>query len=199
MTRGPDFHELVGDEGTPEELERLRQVHELLVAAGPPPELPHSLAEPPRMPTREPRRLWPRYRLQAGLAFAAVLAFAAFGIGYLVGGRGDSFEQIAVVPMHASTGASATGASIEVGPDDGSGNWPLELTVWGLPAAPKGSWYELSLTKGGEIAESCGTFNVGPKRTTVTMNVPYDLRSYDGWVVTAHRPGAKQAQVLLTT
>ena len=36
---GPDFRELVGDEGTPEELALLRRAHDLLVAAGPPPEL----------------------------------------------------------------------------------------------------------------------------------------------------------------
>ncbi len=44
----PDFHELVGDEGTPEELAKLRRAHDLLIAAGPPPELSPRLAEPPR-------------------------------------------------------------------------------------------------------------------------------------------------------
>ena len=43
----PDFFDLVGDEGTPEELERLRRAHDLLVAAGPPPELSPRLAEAP--------------------------------------------------------------------------------------------------------------------------------------------------------
>ena len=44
---GPDFDELVG-ELEPEEEARLRHVHELLVAAGPPPELPPALLEAPR-------------------------------------------------------------------------------------------------------------------------------------------------------
>src|SRR5947207_1389298 len=71
MTKAPEFRELVGDEGTPEELERLRRVHELLVAAGPPPELPQSLAHAPRMgrraiafhAVRRPLRLVQRPRL----------------------------------------------------------------------------------------------------------------------------------------
>ena len=45
----PDFFDLVGDEGTPEELDELRQVHELLLSSSPPP----SLAKPPR-PRRVP-------------------------------------------------------------------------------------------------------------------------------------------------
>jgi hypothetical protein len=35
MTNEPDFRDLVGDEGGREELDRLRRVHDLLVAAGP--------------------------------------------------------------------------------------------------------------------------------------------------------------------
>ena len=44
---GPNFDELVGAELPPSERERLRLVHDLLVAAGPPPELPKLLASPP--------------------------------------------------------------------------------------------------------------------------------------------------------
>ena len=52
MTPPPDFHELVGGEGTPEEQERLRRVHDLLIAAGPPPELPRRLSRAPRTGAR---------------------------------------------------------------------------------------------------------------------------------------------------
>jgi hypothetical protein len=38
---------LVGEEPTPEELSRLQHVHDLLVAAPPPPELSSHLANPP--------------------------------------------------------------------------------------------------------------------------------------------------------
>src|SRR5262249_36852154 len=47
VMKEPDFRELVGDEGTPEELAKLRRAHDLLVAAGPPPELSPRLAEAP--------------------------------------------------------------------------------------------------------------------------------------------------------
>ena len=46
MTGKPDFRDLVGEDLTPEERDRLEHVHELLIAAGPPPELPPALAEP---------------------------------------------------------------------------------------------------------------------------------------------------------
>ena len=45
-----DFDELVGAETTGAERERLRGVHELLVEAGPPPELPRELEEGPPSP-----------------------------------------------------------------------------------------------------------------------------------------------------
>ena len=41
---GPDFDELIGNELEGDERERLLRVHELLIAAGPPPELPPELA-----------------------------------------------------------------------------------------------------------------------------------------------------------
>ncbi len=39
MTRGPDFDDLVGTDVEQAERERLRRVHDLLLEAGPPPEL----------------------------------------------------------------------------------------------------------------------------------------------------------------
>ena len=44
---GPDFDQLFGDEVSGAERERLRGVHDLLVAAGPPPELSPALESPP--------------------------------------------------------------------------------------------------------------------------------------------------------
>src|SRR5437588_621917 len=68
MDRGrPEFRELVGDDLTPEERARLERVHELLVAAGPPPELPPALAEPPGESEPSPMVL-PRRRAGAILA-----------------------------------------------------------------------------------------------------------------------------------
>ena len=45
MMRGPDFDELAG-EVPAEERERLLRVHEMLVQAGPPPEIPPELEGP---------------------------------------------------------------------------------------------------------------------------------------------------------
>ena len=45
MTR--DFDDLVGGDLSPDERRRLEEVHEMLLAAGPPPDLPAALREPP--------------------------------------------------------------------------------------------------------------------------------------------------------
>src|SRR5207245_1293825 len=47
VTKVPEFDELIGADAPAEERERLRRVHELLVAAGPPAELPPSLETVP--------------------------------------------------------------------------------------------------------------------------------------------------------
>ena len=54
MTDRPDFRELVGDLPD-EERARLERVHDLLIAAGPPPELPPALVEPDPRPARRER------------------------------------------------------------------------------------------------------------------------------------------------
>ena len=87
--RAPDFFDLVGDEGTPEELAQLRRAHDMLLAAGPPPELSPRLAEAPAALTAAGRSTWGRRKGTAFLLAGAVAA-AAFGIGYLVADRGSS-------------------------------------------------------------------------------------------------------------
>src|SRR4029453_12241458 len=47
VNRPPDFRDIVGDDLSPAEEARRRRAPDLLVAAGPPPELPQRLAEPP--------------------------------------------------------------------------------------------------------------------------------------------------------
>ncbi len=195
-----DLRELVGDEGTPEELESLQRVHELLLAAGPPPELSAALERPPA--TRARVSWLPRRRRQATFALAAGLAAAAFAIGFFLGDRGaGQFEERASVPMHGVGQAKAAHASILVGNRDEVGNWPLRLEVRGLEPLPEGSWYELYLTRKGKLAAYCGAFVVRKSgATTVEMTVPYRLKGFDGWVVTAHRPGGgRSKQILMTT
>jgi hypothetical protein len=186
------FHELVGDIEDPAERERLRRVHELLLSVDAPPELPeHAVA-----PIPAPVAVLPRRRRFALALIAAALAAALFGSGYLVGGRSDDLDAVKVIPMAGVDDGRGASASIDLLPQDESGNWPLKVRLRGLePSRDRSDYYELWLTKGGKLADSCGRFTIHPGLTTVTLSVPYGLRSYDGWVVT--RRGSDR--VLLTT
>jgi hypothetical protein len=200
---GPDFFDLVGDEESPEELERLRRAHELLLAAGPPPELSPRLADAPGTP-RQGRSTWtPGRRKGSALLLAAGAAAVAFGIGFFLGDRGSgefpaNGSPIAMHPPSGS-GADSAHASVLVGDRDQVGNWPLLVRVSGLKPLPKGRWYELYLTRRGKITAWCGSFSVkGSGRTSVRFSVPYTLQGDVGWVVTTSKKQAKP-QVLLTT
>jgi hypothetical protein len=130
---------------------------------------------------RSCRRRSPRRSSAALLSFrSGALAIAAFGTGYFVGSSGDSDEPDFVLPMSGS-GASA---SLAVYPIDEAGNWPMKMTIRGLPPLPAGQRYELWLTKHGRLAASCGRFVVAEGRTIVALNAPYRLRAFDGWVIT---------------
>lgn len=187
------FHELVGDIEDPEERERLRRVHELLLSVEAPPELP---AEHAPAPVLAPVVVLPRRRRYALALIAAALAAALFGSGYLVGGRSDDVEAVRVIPMAGVNDGRGASASIELLPEDASGNWPLSVRLRGLePSKGRADYYELWLTKNGKPADSCGRFTIHAGLTTVMLSVPYGLRAYDGWVVT--RRGSDR--VLLTT
>jgi hypothetical protein len=69
-------------------------------------------------------------------------------------------------------------------PGDGSGNWPVEITVHGLPVREGGGAYALWLTRAGRPSASCGAFAVGREAATVRLNCPYRLDGFDGWAVT---------------
>jgi hypothetical protein len=187
----PNFDELVGADEPAEERERLRRAHEALLAAGPPPELPPSLAKPPgaQPPPRARRqpRAFPRRRLAASLVLAAALALAAFGAGYLAGNQGgdeEAFETDFVQRMEGTAAAPNALASIVVGKKDDDGNWPMVMTVLRLEPLPRGKRYELVLTKAGKPAVSCGTFTIDDEQTVVYLNAPYRLNAYDGWAIT---------------
>jgi len=199
----PDFDELVGTDLDTDERERLLRAHELLVAAGPPPELPPSLAEP-RAPGAEIITPFFNRRRNATVAvLAAAIAAAAFGIGYLVGGSGGSgFPKRATVVMHGTPAApSGAIASIALGNRDDAGNWELRVRVSNLDKLPAGGYYTLWLSRKGRPVAPCGSFVVGGQPTTeLHYTVAYKLKSFDGWVVTEqtrghHEPG----RVLLKT
>jgi hypothetical protein len=183
-----DFDRLVEEEPEAAERARLRRTHELLVTAGPPPDLPPALRVPPG--TRPPAQVitlpggFPRRRVAASLVAAAALALVAFGGGYLVGSDDEAFPIDFVLPMNGTDAMPQARASLEVGEIDEAGNWPMRMTVRGLPERPGRGRYQLWLTRNGELAASCGFFVVEGEKTVVYLNAPYRLRRYDDWVVT---------------
>jgi hypothetical protein len=179
--RPPEFDELVGDDLDPGDRERLRHVHDLLVAAGPPPEMSPALAAAAsdRPGTVVPFRRPSRRRLAVAGILAAAVAAAAFGAGFLLGDRSEASagEPDYVVEM-AGGGARA---SISVFTADEAGNFPMRITARGLEV---GERYELWLLRDGQRVRLCGTFAGDEGRTVVDLNAPWPLRRFDGWVVT---------------
>jgi hypothetical protein len=202
MSGRRDFDELVAGEGLDAaERARLERVHELLIDVGPPPELPPSLARAPR-PHAEVSLLPRRRRISLALV-AAALALAAFGAGYLTGGRG-AFHAAAgwkPIPMRGTAAARGASAKLIVGDLDAAGNWPLRMDVRGLKPLPHGGYYEMLLLRKGEAPVTCGAFVVHPGKTTVYLNAPYRLNGEVRWIVvrrSATRP-TPRGPVLLTT
>lgn len=169
----PDFDDLVGDDLAPDERARLERVHELLLEVGPPPE-----AAP------APIELRPRRRRGALLAIAAALAVAAFALGgALVDGSSDRTVDY-VASMEGTAAAPDASASLVVFEVDAAGNWPMELSVSGLPPASTGKPFELWLTKDGRLEAICGAFVTNADgAASVPMNAPYSFDGPIGWVV----------------
>jgi len=169
----PDFGDLVGRDIEEGERARLEHVHDLLVAAGPPPEY---VVAPPA-------QLRPRRRRAALLAIAAALAVASFAAGAAVvdhwGGPNVDFT----VTMTGTASATNATGSLVVFDIDAAGNWPMKLTVDGLPAPTGGKTFELWLTRDGKLAALCGSFLTADGSAVVPLNAPYRFDEYDGWIV----------------
>jgi hypothetical protein len=169
----PDFDELVGGDLEPAERARLERVHELLIAAGPPPE---NVRPAPAAPSRRGRGTL--------LALAAALAVAAFALGAAAvdrwGGPNVDFTET----MTGTPAAEEATGSLVVFDLDEAGNWPMELRVAGLPPARSGRPFELWLTRDGELAALCGGFlTAADGSAVVPMNAPYRFDEFDGWVI----------------
>jgi hypothetical protein len=182
--RPPEFDDLVEGVEDAKELDRLRRVHELLVEAGPPPDLSPALAAAP-VPAE--KRWWPwgsPRRVAAAFALAGALLAATFGAGYVAGESGSDEDQLAIrdtISLRSESGASGVVRLGYKGPD---GNWPMLVTVEGLEPLRGGDYYTLALTKKGKPIVTCGTFNVADRRPkTITMSAAYNLEGFDGWVV----------------
>ena len=193
MTRVPDFDELVGREGDGEDRERLRRVHELLVQAGPPPELSPEIESGPTLGMtlgRAPRK---RGRSVVLLAAAVALVALAFLAGYIAGnGNGTSGHTLSLVGTKAAPDALA---SLRVEHADAAGNWPMKLSVTGLPKLPPRGYYTVYLMRNGKPYAPCGTFVVAGKTRSisVSLNAPYQVHDGDTWVVTKQMPGHHEA------
>jgi uncharacterized protein (UPF0333 family) len=202
-----DFDELVEGVESPEERDRLRRVHELLIQAGPPPELSPALAtmpEPDEEPADEADVAWlPPRRLGAALVLAATLVLASFAVGYFAGNNrsNDGNETLKVTRTVVLHGEGAETGVVSVGEVDADGNIPMVITVRGLAPLPEGDYYSLALTKGGKPIVTCTTFNVGDRGTnTVDLVAAYDLQGFDGWAVTHwHAKTRNDSRVLWST
>ena len=188
MKRRPDFSDLVGDDLAAGERERLRRVHDLLVAAGPPPELTPALEAPPRTGDRV---TWlPRRRLTSALSLAAALAIAAFAIGFVLGGSGreSTAAQFDAVRSVELGGRGEARVVVSLGKRDRHGNYPMLVRVEGLKRQTGGNYYSLFMVDDGKPVTLCGTFNVaGPRPTAIRLNTAYGFEGYDGLMLAEYR------------
>ena len=184
MKEPVDLRELIGSDLPPEELEELGRVDGLLRSVpAPPHDVPASLTQAvAAVPLR--RRPPTRRRLAVAVAFAAVLAALAFGVGRWT--ADDRFAAEYVVAMEPTEEAPGATAVVEVGErDPESGNVELVLQVSGLPPVEDDEFYALWLEQDGEWAATCGYFSVGEGETTVRMTVSYRFRDFDSWVISS--------------
>jgi hypothetical protein len=203
MTRTPDFEDLVDIDLGHEERERLKHVHDLLVTAGPPPELTPQMERGPTLamtlgaPNR--RRIDRRVAL---LAAAVVVLVVAFLGGYLAGhGNVGTLASARTLNLVGTAQARHAQATLQVQAADPAGNWPMKLSATGLPKLPARGYYEVFLTRNGKIFAPCGTFLVKDPTAAVSvqLNAPYHLQHGDGWVVTKQVPGQREAGTVVLT
>jgi hypothetical protein len=193
MTRPPNFDDLVDADLEPAERERLRRVHDLLVTAGPPPELTPQFEAGPTLAMTLGRST--RRRVQrrgALLAAAVVVLLLAFLAGYIAGNGGNNgLANGQLLKLKGTKAAPAALASLRLQPVDASGNWPMRLSVRGLPKLPPKGYYAVFLVRNGKIYAPCGSFVVRSADSTVSvqLNAPYRLHRGDSWVVTKQLPG----------
>ena len=198
-----DFEQMVDLAGvSPEDRARMQRMHELLVSAGPPADLPLQLADAPSDVGGAQVIAFPRRRrTAAAISIAAAVAVACFSGGYVLANQAHhgSLHAVRVVGL---SGEQNSLASLRVGAADANGNWPVQLTVQGLPPLHgTDSHYLLMLTQNGKPTWVCGMFKVGKDgATTVTFSVPYRITGQTKWAVTEMTDGLKfPGHVVMTT
>jgi hypothetical protein len=202
VNRRPTFDDLIDADTTGAEREQLQQVHELLLRAGPPPELPPELEAGPNLQITLARRRHHAKRRGMLLLAAALVAFLLFVGGYAIG-NGNSgssgAKPVVTLNLKGTSEAPSAQASLEVW-HRRDGNWPMTLSVVGLQTLPPRRYYEVYVVRGGKILGSCGVFRVKQTRNpvVVTLNAPYPLQKGDSWVVTRQGAGgAEPGQTVL--
>lgn len=197
---GTDFDSLLDAHVSERDRDRLRRAHDALLRAGPLPELPASLQQPPPVAVRRlpvPPPAGPGRRVLIA-ALAATLGLAAAGAGYLL--TTEPAETIqGTAAMHATAAAPGASGVLRIGARDRAGNWPIVLRVRGLPTLPRGSYYDMYLTNKGHLVGSCGTFKTDGGTTIVHLNVPYRLGEYSGWMIRREHAQQPPSPPLLTT
>lgn len=201
MTFDPRFEELVdADELDARERARLARTHELLVAAGPPPELSPELAAGPNMfvtrrtePARPRGLVRNRYLLVAAAALVAVAAFLA---GSHTGNGG--FDAVRTIRLQPTAAAAAATGRIDIGREQNE-NWPMRIVATGLADSKPNEFYAVLLTRHGKVVGPCGWFVVHGGHVVAQLNAPYRLAGA-GWIVTRQHEGSRTpGPVLLRT
>jgi hypothetical protein len=187
----PRFEDIVDEDLSAGERERLERVHDLLVAAGPPAELPPHLERGPTLAMTLARKRRSGQRRLALLAAAIAVLAVVFVAGFAVGNSGNGLVGTHALKLVGTKQASGALASLVIQNVDEAGNWPMKLSVTGLPKLPEHGYYEVYLTRGGKPFAPCGVFVVAGKTgaISVRLNAPYNVRKGDSWVVTKQLPG----------
>jgi hypothetical protein len=191
VNREPTLDELIGADTTGAERQQLQRAHELLLAAGPPPELSDTLEAGPTlgMTLGQRRRVKRRAMLLIAATLGTVLVFLA---GYAVANRGGGGHSAVITQaLKGTKRVPQAQGTLQVW-DSEAGNWPMTLTEVGLPTLAPHTYYEVYLVRDGKPWGLCGTFRVvgTPEQpVTVSLTAPYTLRKGDTWVVT--RPGQR--------
>ena len=192
-----DFDDLVGGEGlSREEEDRLRRVHDLLVEAGPPPDLP------PRLET---------FAADVAVADADTCSSRSCRAA---GSRRPSCSRRRSRPRRSSpvTRSATAGTGVVLGLRGGDARperrdrrdpcrrrtrRQLADALQGLRAAAAGeagAYYELWLTQHGKAVHRAAGSASTRRRRRVTFRVPYKAKNFAGWVVTAQPPEPPRAR-----
>jgi hypothetical protein len=200
VTLPPDFDQLVGADVEAAERARLRRVHSLLVQAGPPPELSPTIESGPTLGMMMGKRRQGRPVRRRVLLLAAAISILALAfLGGYIAGNGGNGASGKVLKLTGTQAAPQAFASLQLEPVDSAGNWPMKLSVKGLPKLGDHMYYEVYLMRNGVPFAPCGTFKVaaGPQPTVVQLNAPYHLENGDSWIVTRQRSSSEQPGVVV--